>query len=443
MEKIFLVGIHQKKSSRTLKDSINSLEELERLSNTVGGEVVGKTLQSLASLNPSTLIGKGKVEELKNQALKKEFMTLIFDEELKSAQQKNLAEIIPAKILDRTRLILDIFAKRARTREGILQVELAQLSYLLPRMTERYGRFEQQVGGIGTRGPGERKLEVEARHIRDRMALLNRELKTIKLHREIARERRHLVPLPIITIVGYTNAGKSTLLNKLVQLYGQSTEPIYADNKLFATLDPTTRRIRLPSGRWALFTDTVGFINKLPHNLIAAFRSTLEETLDADLLIHLVDVSDKNWVEHFKTVIETLNSLEKNRTDRFKQMIIAYNKIDLISAKEKNQAFQKLNFLVNSSDQQLEDCKPIFISAAQGSGINALLNCIENRLSKKMIDTNLYVPFKKAGILHSLYRLGKVESVTHQSRGIHLHLKLERSHWHKVQKLLGERIKTK
>ena len=188
MEKVFLVGTHLKKKGSTAQGSYESLEELSRLVETSGGIVVGKTLQSITSPNPSLFIGEGKVEELRQKALKKEFSTLVFDDELKPAQQRNLAEIIPAKILDRTRVILDIFAKRARTREGILQVELAQLSYMLPRITERYGRFEQQVGGIGTRGPGERKLEVEARHIRDRMASLRRQTESVKFHREIARE---------------------------------------------------------------------------------------------------------------------------------------------------------------------------------------------------------------------------------------------------------------
>lgn len=440
MEKVWLVGTHRKGGSEKLSAVSESLDELARLVETAGGVVSGKSIQSFSFPDPATFIGRGKVEELRRQAQKKEFTTLIFDQELKPAQQKNLTELIPAKILDRTRLILDIFAKRARTREGILQVELAQISYLLPRITERYGRFEQQVGGIGTRGPGERKLEVEARHIRDRMAHLKKQIESVKLHREIARERRQRVPLPTVAIVGYTNAGKSTLLNKLVQLYGKSAVPIYADDKLFATLDPTTRRIRLPSGRWALFTDTVGFINKLPHHLVAAFRATLEETLDADLLIHLVDASDKNRVEHSKTVLEILSSLETEKNQHMDKMIVVYNKIDLLSDFEGVRNSQKTNALKKSSEPRFGDSAPVCISAECGTGINELLNRIEERLSQKMIETDLYIPFKKSGLLHSLYRLGKIENVAHYSRGVRLHLKLEKSHWGKVRKLLDAGI---
>ncbi len=417
MEKALLIGTHIKRETAHLSDAKESLEELERLLETAGGTACDKVLQQIERASPKTLIGEGKVQELRERALKKEFKTLIFDDELKPAQQKNLAEIIPVKILDRTRLILDIFAKRARSREGILQVELAQLSYMLPRMTERYGRFEQQVGGIGTRGPGERKLEVEARHIRDRMTALKNEIRSVSQHREFARERRLKVPLPIVTIVGYTNAGKSTLLNKLVELHGEPGEPVYADDKLFATLDPTTRRIRLPSGRWALFTDTVGFINKLPHNLIAAFRSTLEETVHADVLLHLLDATDRNVHRHSQVVHEILGSLEKEATDFESRMITVYNKADLLK-------------------EPMKQSGQFYVSAAQGTGLNQLLEAIETKLSRDMIETEVFVPFDKSSILGSLYRLGQVETIKHGKKGTHLKLKLEKSHWSKVQKML-------
>lgn len=437
MEDVFLVGAVPKRSRISSRESQDSLDELARLVETAGGNVVGRTLQSLDSPSPATFIGKGKVDELRGQALRKQFKTLAFDEELKPAQQKNLAEKIPAKILDRTRLILDIFAKRARTREGILQVELAQLSYLLPRMTERYGRFEQQVGGIGTRGPGERKLEVEARHIRDRMAHLRRQTASIKLHRDVARERRHNVPLPTVAIVGYTNAGKSTLLNKLTALYGQASEPIHADDKLFATLDPTTRRVRLPSGRRCLFTDTVGFIEKLPHHLIVAFRSTLEETLDADVLLHLIDATDRNMEKHSQTVIDILNQLETHGNQYLEKIIPVYNKIDLLSSREKSRILERHPMVRRQGQSLAQANEPVSVSAVQGTGINRLLSHIEENLGNHMVETDLYIPFHQSRVLESLYRLGQVERVTHSLGGTRLHLKVEKSHWGKLQKILS------
>lgn len=365
METALLIGTHLKGMTSYIRDSRESLDELERLLETAGGRASDKMIQQIDRPSPATLIGSGKVEELSVRARRKEFETLIFDDELKPAQQKNLSEAIPAKILDRTRLILDIFARRARSREGILQVELAQLSYMLPRMTERYGRFEQQVGGIGTRGPGERKLEVEARHIRNRMASLKKQIETVRLHREIARERRRSIPLPVATIVGYTNTGKSTFLNKLVERYGKRTDTIYADNKLFATLDPTTRRIRLPSGKIILFTDTVGFIRKLPTHLIAAFRSTLEETLDADVLLHLVDASHPDRIGQAQAVVDILRSLERPGRSVEDRIITAYNKADLLPDAGRMEAF---------SDA-------VLVSALKGTNLDKLLEKIEAKIS--------------------------------------------------------------
>ena len=364
METALLIGTHIKGRDSSVQDSRDSLDELELLLQTAGGRASDKMVQQIDRPSPATLIGSGKVEELRDRARRKEFKTLIFDDELKPAQQKNLAEAIPAKILDRTRLILDIFARRARSREGILQVELAQLSYMKPRITERYGRFEQQVGGIGTRGPGERKLEVEARHIRDRMSSLKKQIETIRLHRETARERRRSIPLPVATIVGYTNAGKSTFLNKLVERYGKRTDTIYADNKLFATLDPTTRRIRLPSGKIVLFTDTVGFIRKLPTHLIAAFRSTLEETLDADVLLHLVDASHPDRAQQAQVVQDILRSLESPGKPVEERIITAYNKSDLLPEADRAEAF---------SDA-------VLVSALNGTNLDKLLEKIEAKL---------------------------------------------------------------
>ncbi len=429
-EKVYLMGVHLKSEKKNQDEAKRSLEELELLTNTVGGVVVGKNIQSLESPVSATLVGKGKVGELKERFERGEFNTLIFDEELKPAQQKNLTEMIPAKILDRTRLILDIFAKRARTKEGILQVELAQLSYLLPRITEHYGRFEQQVGGIGTRGPGERKLEVEQRHIRDRMTHIKKEIENVKLHREVARERRVSIPLPTVALVGYTNAGKSTLLNKLVELYGRMKDPVYADNKLFATLDPTTRRIQLPSGRWILFTDTVGFIKKLPTHLVAAFRATLEETLNADLWIHVIDASDPNRRDHAKTVIEILKSLKPNDPTFTQRMILIYNKMDLVPKEEWPHIKQESSKILE------EALEPFELSAVKGTGIEALIQYVEEKLSVDMMKTEIVLPFKKMSLLPSLYHLGKIEKIGTHARGLKIQLKLEKSHYEKLKRLL-------
>ena len=439
MEKAFLVGTHIKKKRESSQETQDSMEELARLSETAGAQVVGRTTQYLEHPDPATYIGKGKVEELSKRAEKNEFSMLVFDDELKPAQHKNLSEKIPVKILDRTRIILDIFAKRAKTREGILQVELAQLSYHLPRMTERYGKFEQQVGGIGTRGPGERKLEVEARHIRDRVASLKKQIESIKLHREIARERRQKVPLPTIAIVGYTNAGKSTLINSLIQFSGEDQEKVYADDKLFATLDPTTRRVKLPSGRWALFTDTVGFIKKLPTHLIAAFRSTLEETLNADLLIHLIDANDKNKQENEQTVIQILESLQSEQKYFWNRMLVVYNKIDQLEEITLNKITEP--YILLDQDRNEHRITPLKISAKQGKGLSLLLQSIENILSLQMIKTKVHLSFDQMYLLPSLYRLGQVESVEHKNKGMTLHLKLEKSHFEKLQRLIKKTIK--
>ena len=456
-EKFLLVGTYVKRGlgllAQSSTEAYHSLDELERLVETAGGTVVEKTVQALEQVQAATFIGQGKVELLRAKALNKEFNVLVFDDELKPAQLKNLTEKIPVKILDRTRIILDIFAKRARTREGILQVELAQLSYLLPRMTERYGQFEQQVGGIGTRGPGERKLEVEARHVRERTASLRKQILQIGVQRQVARDRRHKVPLPVITLVGYTNAGKSTLLNTLVSHFGQSQEKVYADDKLFATLDPTTRRIRLPRSRWALFTDTVGFIHKLPTHLVAAFRSTLEETLDADILLHLIDVTDAKWQDHFQTVIEILHSLDKNANHKNKKsssflqrMMMVYNKTDLLSKKDqenlRHSHAQLLNAMEKIAGLEKIELPPqitfgMNVSAKTGTGINALLETIETRLSETMLEKVIDIPFTKMRVLPMVYRLGQVQKSEHKKNFLRVTLHLEKSHWQQLEKILN------
>lgn len=305
MEKAIVVGIQLKGTPDPAY--LSSMDELKRLLETAGGQTVSVVTQERVRPDSALLVGEGKAAEIADLVRLKKASAVVFNDELSASQQKNLQELIPAKIIDRTRLILDIFAQRARTREGKLQVELAQMNYLLPRVTERFGRFEQQTGGIGTRGPGERKLDISQRRIRERIVRLGREIEGVRRQRGQQRDSRQRVPLAQVAIVGYTNAGKSTLLNTLRTGPGPG---VLADDKLFATLDPTTRRVKLPGGRWALFVDTVGFIQRLPHALVAAFHATLEEARDADVLVHVIDASNPAWPDQKKVVEEVLNELD-------------------------------------------------------------------------------------------------------------------------------------
>ncbi len=394
----------------------DSLEELAQLAHTAGIEVVGETYQRLTAINPATYIGKGKVGELKEDKIDLEYDVLIFDDELSPRQQRNLEEALNVKVLDRTALILDVFAQHARTREGTLQVELAQYQYRLPRLTRRWTHLSRQmVGGagrrgasglrgagagsgglgVGLRGPGETQLETDRREIRRRIAQLKEELEQVRTHRRLHRRQRQQAAIPVVAIVGYTNAGKSTLLNAL------SGADVLTADMLFATLDPTTRRVALPSGKEVLFTDTVGFIKKLPATLIAAFRATLEEINEADLLLHVVDITHKGVLEQSQAVEETLEELEA--TD--KPTMVALNKIDRLNAPDAVQ-----NLLAEFPNS-------VAISAREGIGLEELLTRIDEIFQENMICITAYIPYAESELIAFFHQRGVVEEEKHDGQG--------------------------
>lgn len=318
IEKVILVAV----ATPNTVDANESLDELGELVETAGAEVVGRMVQNLDAFNPSTYVGSGKVDELKNLIWETEATAIVCDDELSPAQYKNLEDELDVKVMDRTLVILDIFAGRANTAEGKIQVELAQLRYRSTRLIGM-NNLSRQGGGIGTRGPGEKKLEVDRRVIRDRIAHLKSQVEEMENHRQVNREKRQDNMVPVVAIVGYTNAGKSTLLNTVTDA------SVLEEDKLFATLDPTTRNYKLPDGQEVLLTDTVGFIRKLPHHLIDAFRSTLEEAKYSDIIIHMVDSSNPSMDKNIKAVYDTLRDLEV--TD--KTIITVFNKIDKLDEK--------------------------------------------------------------------------------------------------------------
>ncbi|MBI3911395.1 MAG: GTPase HflX [Armatimonadetes bacterium] len=339
----------------------HDLEELRQLVDTAGAQVVGELTQRRDAPNPVRYFGKGKIEELAELVRQSRADLVIVDDDLSAVQQHNIVEVVDARVIDRTELILDIFAQRARTREGKLQVELAQHKYLLPRITSVYTRFEQQRGGIGLRGPGETKMEADRSRIRRRIADLERQIAEVARHRRIARAKRERLGLPTAALVGYTSAGKSTLLNAL------TGADVYTDPKLFATLDPTTRRVDLPSGRVALVSDTVGFIRKLPHHLVAAFRATLEETVQSTVLLHVVDVSHPQMRAQMEAVLGVLNDLHVGE----RPILTVLNKIDLV----------KDTYTLREMVAKYPDT--VYLSALTGNGLIQLLRKLEQVLARE------------------------------------------------------------
>lgn len=406
MEKVITVSLQTPKYSDA--ETQASLEELCRLVHTAGGRVVETHRQKRDRPDPASFIGRGKAALLAQRARDLQVRAVVFDEELKPVQQRNLEDLLQVKVVDRTRLILDIFAQRARTREGILQVELAQLQYRLPRLTGTGIFLDSQTGGIGTRGPGERKLEIDRRRIRERIALLQKHIGKIREERQLQRAMRRSVPVPQVALVGYTNAGKSTLLNAFLRQSHRGapgTAPVvYADDQLFATLDPTTRRVRLPSGKVILVSDTVGFIRKLPTELIAAFRATLEEIGTADLLLHVVDASDPDWAAQARAVEALLSELDLGALPR----LTAYNKMDRLSDRKKR-AFMRFHGWC--------------LSAQNGQGVPALLEAVEKALAAQWVEANLMFSFHDGGSLSRAHHAMEVLSQQVRPNGIRVRVR--------------------
>jgi GTP-binding protein HflX len=406
-ERAFLVGV-ELQGEHNLLTVDDSLAELALLADTAGLDVVGELTQKLSRPNSETFIGSGKVEELKALAEETLAQVIVFDDELSPRHQRELEKHLglSVRVLDRTALILDIFAQHAHTSEGQLQVKLAQYEYFLPRLTGQWTHLARQagggggrsgpVGGVGLRGPGETQLEVDRRAVRREISHLKQELEKVRAHRMRYRAQRQRNRIPTIVLVGYTNAGKSTLLNRMAKA------DVYVADQLFATLDPTTRRIELPAGVQALCTDTVGFIQKLPTSLVAAFRATLEEIAEADLLLHVVDISHPNAMNQVEAVHETLEEIEADQIP----MVTALNKIDLLKDP------QAARLAVQQFPQA------VAISASTGEGIEDLLEMLRTALYESMAPILVRLPYQQGQLISLFHEMGQVERVAHGRKGV-------------------------
>lgn len=389
-ERLILVGVSEQDGD----DTEDSMEELKELVATAGASVAGMVIQKRETMHPGTYVGKGKVEEIRELLIETQATGIVCDDELSPAQLRNLTDLLDVKVMDRTLIILDIFAMRASTNEGKIQVELAQLRYRATRLTGMGRSMSRLGGGIGTRGPGEKKLEVDRRLIGSRISQLKRELEEVRKHREINRGQRTKSKIPVAAIVGYTNAGKSTLLNTLTDA------DVLEEDMLFATLDPTTRQLELPGKQQILLTDTVGFIRKLPHHLIEAFKSTLEEAKYADYIIHVVDASNPQADKQMHIVYETLRSLGVED----KKILTLFNKQD-----------------ARTDDEPLHDFladKTINISAKYGIGLDAVKEAFADFLRADKILVERVIPYQDAGILQAVRKMGELLEEEYQPEGI-------------------------
>lgn len=404
-ERTVLVGLEN-------DEGYDTIEELAELAKTAGANVVARSIQKRRTPDNATYIGSGKVDELSLLCSETEAELVIFDDELTGSQLRNLETRLGVKVIDRTALILDIFAQRAVSREGALQVELAQMKYNLTRLTGQGTALSRLGGGIGTRGPGEKKLEIDRRRIRRRIFELGEELKEVEKQRSLRRERREKNATPLVALVGYTNAGKSTFLNAV------SNAGVLAEDKLFATLDPVVRQITLPNGLDILLSDTVGFINKLPHDLIEAFKSTLEEVSNADLILHVVDISCDHYDAQMRVVEDVIASLGAGDTPR----INVYNKIDRIDSRPRG----------------TED--DAFVSAATGEGMESLLERVEKLLSASHSTIELTIPYDKYEAVALLHSEARILSEEHTETGTKICAACEDGTLRKLKKLVGENI---
>ena len=409
-ERIILVAV----ATADGDDTEQSLDELEELGQTAGAVTVAKVIQNREKVHAGTYVGKGKIEEIKNLAISLDADTVVCDDELSPAQYHNLQDALEIKVIDRTVMILDIFAKRASTSEGKLQVELAQLRYRASHLVGGRSELSRLGGGIGTRGPGEQKLEMDRRLIKERITLVKRELEQVKRTRELTRKKRQENPTPVVAIVGYTNAGKSTLLNYL------TGAGVLSEDQLFATLDPTTRKLVREDGEEMLFTDTVGFIRKLPHHLIRAFRSTLEEAKYADIILHVVDCSNPDLDMQMHTVYETLRKLEIGD----KQIVTAFNKIDRL---EGEQVFKDLR-----ADRTVR------ISARSGEGVEEMLDALSELLKASQVLIDKIIPYTDGSQINLLRKYGQVLEESYENDGTKVKAYVPREYAYLFQSADGE-----
>ncbi|WP_399326480.1 GTPase HflX [Tissierella sp.] len=382
MERVLIIGVELDTDTIDIE---NSLDELEELVKAAGGMVISRVIQKKESINPAYFIGKGKAEEIKNYCEELDITTVVFNDELSGAQLRNLEKIIDKKIVDRTNLILDIFANRANSKEGKLQVKLAQLKYRLPRLIGFRDYLSRTGGGIGTRGPGEQKLETDRRHILREVDNIEKQLKEVEQNRDVKRKKREDSNLPIVALVGYTNAGKSTLLNKIIELNDEYEESkqVFVKDMLFATLDTSLRRAKLHNGQAFLLTDTVGFVSKLPTKLIEAFKGTLEEVKYADLLLHIVDASNKDLDIQIQTTYNILKDLDVLD----KPILTVFNKMDKVDI---HNLFYDNRYVDNK----------LFISAKNGENIERLLESIEDLLPQQYRMVTIKIPYQKQNIVN-------------------------------------------